>query len=60
MALMNVWSPASWQKIQREVYAKLHVKPDFEGIEAFIEERELWDSDPEEIVSALITDLFEK
>jgi hypothetical protein len=48
---MNVWSPASWQKIQRDIYTAAGVKPSFDAIEAFIDSNDLWDATPEEIVA---------
>jgi hypothetical protein len=53
---MNTWSPASWQKIQRGIFAVAGVKPSFDAIEGFIDHHDLWDMSPEEIVAKCIED----
>jgi hypothetical protein len=48
---MNVWSPASWQKIQRGIFAAAGIQPSFDAIEGFIDHHDLWDATPEQIAS---------
>ena len=48
---MNVWSPACWQKIQRDILTVTSRKLSFDAIERFIDHHGLWDATPEQIAA---------